>query len=269
MRGDARRRRGRPQPDRAQVPDRVSVAAGLAPPRRSRPRRPTVFESGAFAPAAASWATTTMSTPRRCEAPSRSNIRSADQVQIYESTMADSQGPHHGAPEGRGVHQGQPAAPAKDSTRRRPSRTSPCAARRPARPTISHQTGDRVRYHVDVARAVGPFQIAVELRYQPIAFRWAINPQGPTRADEPRRFVSYFEAMSAAVLDGRLDGKPAGAVGRKGARTRRPRSRSVRSRTTRANPCGPCCPWLGTGSADAPTRQGRAEPPQQWFWRAS
>ena len=35
----------------------------------------------------------------------------------------------------------------------------------------------------------------MELRYQPIGFRWAQN-LAPYDADEPRRFVSYFDAMS-------------------------------------------------------------------------
>ena len=49
---------------------------------------------------------------------------------------------------------------------------------------------------VDVAGARGPLQVDVELRYQPIAFRWAQNLK-PYDADEPRRFVSYFDAMSS------------------------------------------------------------------------
>jgi len=45
--------------------------------------------------------------------------------------------------------------------------------------------------------APGPYSIVVELRYQPIAFRWADNLRRYA-APEPRRFVSYFDAMSAA-----------------------------------------------------------------------
>ena len=55
--------------------------------------------------------------------------------------------------------------------------------------------GDRVRYVVDTAGRAGPFQIDVELRYQPIGFRWAQNLK-PYDAAEPRRFVSWFDAMS-------------------------------------------------------------------------
>ena len=57
--------------------------------------------------------------------------------------------------------------------------------------------GDHVRYSVDVAGRDGPFQIDVEFRFQPIAFRWAQNLK-QYDAPEPRRFVSYYDAMSSA-----------------------------------------------------------------------
>src|SRR5688572_4766120 len=56
--------------------------------------------------------------------------------------------------------------------------------------------GDGVRYNVPIAGA-GPFVVEAELRYQPIAFRWADNLR-PYDAPEPRRFVSYYDAMSAS-----------------------------------------------------------------------
>ena len=56
--------------------------------------------------------------------------------------------------------------------------------------------GDRVTYSVDVAGAVGSFLIQVELRYQPIAFRWARNLASYDAA-ETRRFVSYYDEMAA------------------------------------------------------------------------
>jgi hypothetical protein len=56
--------------------------------------------------------------------------------------------------------------------------------------------GDRIRYVVGLAAAPGPFRVEVELRYQPISFRWAHNLK-PYNADEPRRFVSFFDSMSA------------------------------------------------------------------------
>jgi hypothetical protein len=58
--------------------------------------------------------------------------------------------------------------------------------------------GDRVRYLVPVERSAGPFAIEVELRYQPIGFRWATNLRDYD-APEPRRFVGYYESMAAAA----------------------------------------------------------------------
>ena len=53
----------------------------------------------------------------------------------------------------------------------------------------------RTRYNIDVARAERPFQIVVELWYQPIGFRWAQNLR-LRPAFETDRFVGYYEAMS-------------------------------------------------------------------------
>jgi cytochrome c551/c552 len=55
---------------------------------------------------------------------------------------------------------------------------------------------DRVRYIVDASSADGPLQVDVELRYQPIGFRWAKNLEGYS-AMETRRFVDYFRTMGA------------------------------------------------------------------------
>jgi hypothetical protein len=57
--------------------------------------------------------------------------------------------------------------------------------------------GDRVRYVVAVTDGRGPLSVEVELRYQPISFRWAANLREYDAA-EPRRFVSYFEAMASS-----------------------------------------------------------------------
>jgi hypothetical protein len=54
--------------------------------------------------------------------------------------------------------------------------------------------GDRVRYRVP---APGAATIVVELRYQPIGFRWAQN-LAPYKAPEPQRFVGYYDAVASA-----------------------------------------------------------------------
>ena len=55
--------------------------------------------------------------------------------------------------------------------------------------------GDRVRYSVGVPSA-GPFTVEAELRYQSIGYRWAHNLERYD-APEPKRFVGYYNSMSA------------------------------------------------------------------------
>lgn len=57
---------------------------------------------------------------------------------------------------------------------------------------------DRVRYSVDVAGAQGPFLVEVQLWYQPVGHRWIENLRAYDAA-ELRRFVGYFDAMSPAT----------------------------------------------------------------------
>jgi hypothetical protein len=57
--------------------------------------------------------------------------------------------------------------------------------------------GDRIRYVVDLQSAEGPFQVDVELWYQPIGFRWAENLRSYDSA-LTNRFVSYYDDMSAS-----------------------------------------------------------------------
>ena len=56
--------------------------------------------------------------------------------------------------------------------------------------------GDRVRYRLPVS-AAGPIVVEVELRYQPIAFRWAQNLASYDAA-EPKAFLSYYDALASS-----------------------------------------------------------------------
>ncbi len=56
--------------------------------------------------------------------------------------------------------------------------------------------GDRIRYSIAVGDAPGPFRLEVELWYQPIAYRWAMNLKG-YEAIETSRFVGYYESMAS------------------------------------------------------------------------
>ncbi|MGH9639489.1 MAG: hypothetical protein ACRD3Y_05475, partial [Bryobacteraceae bacterium] len=58
---------------------------------------------------------------------------------------------------------------------------------------------DRVLYSVALAHAQGPFQVAAELWYQPIGYRWANNLKPYDRAAEDRRFNRYYDAMGPAT----------------------------------------------------------------------
>jgi hypothetical protein len=54
--------------------------------------------------------------------------------------------------------------------------------------------GDRVRYRIP---ASGPVAVEVELRYQPIGYRWAQN-LAPYDAREPRKFVEYYNTLASS-----------------------------------------------------------------------
>jgi hypothetical protein len=56
--------------------------------------------------------------------------------------------------------------------------------------------GTLVRYSVPIGVAEGPLRVEAELLYQPIGFRWAHNLEAYD-APDIRRFVSYYESMSA------------------------------------------------------------------------
>jgi hypothetical protein len=56
--------------------------------------------------------------------------------------------------------------------------------------------GDRVQYSVALEDAQGPFQVTVELWYQPIGFRWAHN-LGSYKTTETNRVVQYYDSMAS------------------------------------------------------------------------
>ena len=57
---------------------------------------------------------------------------------------------------------------------------------------------DRLRYRIPVSAGRRLGRIVVELRYQPIAYRWAHNLDA-YKAPEPARFVEYFGRASSAA----------------------------------------------------------------------
>jgi hypothetical protein len=128
--------------------------------------------------------------------PHYTEIRAADQVQIYESILGDADG--------------RVTTGLLTATRYlKDNRLLPRGFdKRTAEPDIAVHGGaledpdftaafDRVRYSVAVGDAEGPFTVDAELLYQPIGFRWAQNLKRYD-APEPRRFTGYFDAMAAA-----------------------------------------------------------------------
>ncbi|HSW50687.1 MAG TPA: hypothetical protein VLH09_10960 [Bryobacteraceae bacterium] len=59
--------------------------------------------------------------------------------------------------------------------------------------------GDRVRYSVDLGGAQGPYRVEAELCYQSIAYRWAMNLKNYD-AEEPRRFLRYYQDAAASSV---------------------------------------------------------------------
>jgi hypothetical protein len=152
-----------------------------------------VFESGAVNRAGAIDGNANDADASRYE-PHYDEIRNADEVQIYESVMTDA---------GGSVTTGLLFGTAFVKDNRLLPRGFDKAT---AGPDIAVRgvaledrnfgaSGDRVRFLPDIAGASGPFEIEVELRYQPIGFRWAQNLKRYD-AEEPRRFVSIYEAMA-------------------------------------------------------------------------
>ncbi len=153
-----------------------------------------VFESGALKPDGSIAGNGNDADPTRFE-PHYNEITSPDQVQIYESVMADVNGR---------VTTGLLTALryVKDN------RLLPKGFdKRTATPDIAvhgeaetdadfNSGGDTVRYSMATAGARGPFRVEAELWYQPIAYRWAMNLK-PYDAMEPRRFVSYYGSTAS------------------------------------------------------------------------
>jgi len=154
----------------------------------------TVFESGALQPSGAIAGNDLDADGSRYE-PHYDEIRAADQVQIYESVMTDANGRvttgllsgTKYVKDNRLLPRGFDKASAEADIAVHGDAASD--------PNFG-DLGDHVLYSVDVGGADGPLQVEVELRYQPIAFRWAENLRR-YEAAETRRFVGYYESMSA------------------------------------------------------------------------
>ena len=159
-----------------------------------------LFESGALKDDGSIVGNDNDADPSRFE-PHYREIRSPDQVQIYEAILADPQG--------------HPTTGLITATQYlKDNRLLPRGFdKRSAAPDIAvhgdaladpgfDDRGHRIRYSIDVEAAEGPLVVAVELWYQPIGYRWARN-LATYDAEETRRFGGYFDSLgrgSAVVL---------------------------------------------------------------------
>jgi hypothetical protein len=152
----------------------------------------TVFESGAAAPDGSIVGNDNDADPAAYE-PHYELISAADQVQIYEAILQDT--------EGRVTTTLLRAGGYVKDNRLLPAGLDKQAV--PADVAVYGAAavdgdfaggGDRVRYQVDLGDAEGPFVVTVELLYQSIGYRWAQNlarHEGP----EIERFLEYYMAV--------------------------------------------------------------------------
>lgn len=153
-----------------------------------------VFESGSFDASGRIAGNDNDEHPRRFE-PHHAEVAAADQVQIYESVMAD--------------HAGQVTTGLLSAVRYvKDNRLLPRGfdkATAPADVAVHGHAaqdadftagGDRVRYTVAVPDGAGPFTVDAELRYQTVGFRWADNLR-QVDAPETARFAKYYDEMAA------------------------------------------------------------------------
>jgi len=153
-----------------------------------------VFESGALAPSGLIQGNDNDADALRFE-PHYAEIRQADQVQIYESMMVDSAGAvTTGLLRGvRYIKDNRLLPRGFDKA----SAASDIAVVGTAVQDSDFTGGsDRTRYSVPVTAGDGPFAVSVELRFQPIGFRWAENLKSYD-SPETSRFVRYYESMSS------------------------------------------------------------------------
>lgn len=160
---------------------------------RDRNHRP-VFESGALTPQGSIAGNANDADPGQYE-PHYTEITASDQVQIYESIMADQAGS---------------LTTALLSAVRyvKDNRLLPHGFEKgDASPDIAvvggassdenfSGAGDRVRYSVALGASQGPYIIEAELYFQPISYRWAANLRKYDTA-ETRRFNGYYDSMSS------------------------------------------------------------------------
>lgn len=162
-------------------------------------RGEVIFESGALRPDGSIVGNDNDAEPTRFE-PHYIEIDRPDQVQIYEPIMVDSEGSLttgllfgvRYVKDNRLLPRGFDKATAEEDV---------AVHGRAVEDPDFRGGGDGIRYLVDVDGSSGPLSVIAELRYQPIAYRWAHN-LAAYEVTETDRFVGYYEttARHSALL---------------------------------------------------------------------
>ncbi|MBN1940131.1 MAG: hypothetical protein JW843_11125 [Candidatus Aminicenantes bacterium] len=155
-------------------------------------RGSVVFESGRFNPDGSIAGNDNDADPARFE-PHYSEIRTADQVQIYEPILGD--------PDNRVTTVLLAATQYLKDNRILPmgfdktTAPSEVAVYGAAREDGDFEAGaDRIRFNIPLGSTSGPYTVKAELWYQPISYRWGRNVEDRPSA-ESERFAGYFKAM--------------------------------------------------------------------------
>jgi hypothetical protein len=173
----------------------------------------TVFESGKVRPDGSIEGNDNDADGARFE-PHHTEIRNADEVQIYEPIMVD--------PDGRvttglltGVRYIKDNRLLPLGFDKTLAHADIAVLGEAASDTDFTGGGDRVRYVVNVGGATGPLTIEATLRFQPIGFRWARNLAG-YKAPEPERFLRYYDAAAnrSSEMIARVVRRADGVIGR-------------------------------------------------------
>jgi hypothetical protein len=155
-----------------------------------------VFESGALKPDGSIAGNDNDADPLRFE-PHYTEVRNAEEVQIYESILGDSAGR---VTTGllNGVRYLKDNRMLPDGFDKRKVAEEIAVFGGAMEDADFQAGGDRVRYSVDVGNAQGPFTVEADLMYQPVGFRWANNLKQYDAA-EPRRFAAYYDSMQSST----------------------------------------------------------------------
>jgi hypothetical protein len=165
---------------------------------RDRDRR-VIFESGALNADGSIAGNDNDLDPAKYE-PHYREIRSPEQVQIYEAILGDNEGRvTTGLLFATGYLKDNRILPRGFNKQGAPADIAVYGDAL-ADPDFTDR-GHKVRYCVDLGSAVGPFEVDAELWYQPIGYRWASNLKGYD-AQEPKRFTAYYDSMGtgSAIL---------------------------------------------------------------------